>query len=289
MVIYEMLTGMTAFNAASLTELCAAILERDISPVTQHRLDVPEGLARVVERCLQKDRNLRFQHVGALANALLPFAPKRARICAERAVSVLRAAGMADPELRVLSTIPPPPDPSQRPTDPSGRLVALPAGVPQFPTALAVVEASEAPPPPPPPKRRAAAIIGAGVTVAGLAVVGVLVFLRHGAPTPASHAAAPQTQMVALPAATNDRPTPPPATAEATGATPVPGTATQPVATTTAPPTVAAAAAAQPWLQHGAPKTKAIAPVAPAPTPDAKPAQTTKPSARADEGPDLGY
>ena len=110
LVIFEMLTGRPAFDAESLNELCVAILERDIPPIRDIRPDVPEGLALAIQRCVQRDPAARFQNVGALANALLPFAPKRARVCAERSVAVLREAGMTEPELTVHSTIPPPTD-----------------------------------------------------------------------------------------------------------------------------------------------------------------------------------
>jgi serine/threonine protein kinase len=108
MVLYEMLTGLPAFNAPSLPELCAAILEREAAPVRDQRPEVPEGLADTVERCLMKAPSDRFQNVGELANALFHFAPKRARSCAERAVGVLRASGKASLDLKFESSAPPP-------------------------------------------------------------------------------------------------------------------------------------------------------------------------------------
>jgi serine/threonine-protein kinase len=110
MVMYEMLTGSTAFKGASLTELCAAILERPVEPIAVRRPTIPAEFCRAVERCLEKNPEDRFQNVAELAQALLPFAPKRARSCAERAVSVLRACGIARSDLRIQSTAPPPMD-----------------------------------------------------------------------------------------------------------------------------------------------------------------------------------
>ena len=108
MVLYEMLASRTAFTAASITELCAAVLETPAAPLAMHRPDVPREMAEVVHRCLEKDPARRFQNVGELAIALLPFAPKRARINAERATSMLRSAGVIGSEIRVSgSTIPP--------------------------------------------------------------------------------------------------------------------------------------------------------------------------------------
>lgn len=89
-VLYEMLTIVDPFQAETLTEVCAAVLELDPRPLTEVRPEVPAGLADVVARCLAKDRGARFQNVAELANALAPFAPSRALVCVEKASSVLR-------------------------------------------------------------------------------------------------------------------------------------------------------------------------------------------------------
>ena len=108
MVLYELLTGTTAFSASSITELCAAILESSPQPIELHRKDLPSGLVDVIHRCLEKDPTRRYQNVAELAMALMPFGPKRARLNVERAVAVLQGAGMLDTGVRVLSTMPPP-------------------------------------------------------------------------------------------------------------------------------------------------------------------------------------
>ncbi len=98
---------MTAFQGASLTENCAANLERTVEPLVDQRPEIPPELAATIERCLAKSADDRFQNVAELAQAILPFAPKRARSCAERAVSVLRACGIARSDLAIKSTMPP--------------------------------------------------------------------------------------------------------------------------------------------------------------------------------------
>jgi serine/threonine protein kinase len=86
--LYELLAGHAAFDASqTLAELVAAILEKPAPSLHAARADVPEELAAVVARCLSKDRELRFQSAGELAMALLPFAPPRARVPAERAAA----------------------------------------------------------------------------------------------------------------------------------------------------------------------------------------------------------
>ncbi len=109
MVLYELLTGTLPYSAPTITELCAAILESPMVSITNYRDDLPAGYIEVLERCIEKDPNKRFQNVAEMAIAFMPFAPKRARICAERAAQALRAAGLVEESsVRFLSTMPPP-------------------------------------------------------------------------------------------------------------------------------------------------------------------------------------
>jgi serine/threonine protein kinase len=109
MVLYELLTGTLPVSATSITELCAAILESPLASISNYRTDLPPGYVAVLERCLEKDPNRRFQNVAELAMAFMPFAPKRARICAERAAQALRSAGLVEESsVRFTSTVPPP-------------------------------------------------------------------------------------------------------------------------------------------------------------------------------------
>jgi hypothetical protein len=58
-------------------------------------------------RCLEKDPARRFHDVGELAIALYSFAPRRARISAERCCYVLKNAGLSDAEFELPSMNPP--------------------------------------------------------------------------------------------------------------------------------------------------------------------------------------
>ncbi|MEI9952722.1 MAG: serine/threonine-protein kinase [Pseudomonadota bacterium] len=91
-VLFELLTGHSAFAGETVTQVCARVLEASPSRLGDHCGGAPPGLSEVIERCLMKDPAHRFQSAAELANALLPFAPARARLHAERATSVLRAA-----------------------------------------------------------------------------------------------------------------------------------------------------------------------------------------------------
>jgi len=273
LVMYEILTGTTAFNASSLTELCAAILEREAPPVRSLRPEVPEGLAVAVERCLKKDPAQRFQNVGALAMALLPFAPKRARICAERAVSVLREAGIAEPELKVHSTMPPPTDEAINVAASLSQQIRIASA-----TSLPAVQASAAPSG---SRRPVVAIAIGGVVAVALGVVCTLLILRGAAaPKPAISADPSVTAAVpqpTSPAGTFDVP-PPTTSAGVDTMTSVGG------ALVTAPPATSASAlpaSRVPPLPHVTPTGK--------PAPSASAAKPPAKKSPSDEGPDLGY
>ncbi len=91
-VLYELLAGSEAFQAETITEVCAAVLEKEPRPLAEVRPDLPQALIDVVARCMAKDPEQRFGDVAELAAALLPFAPSRALVSVERASSIMQAA-----------------------------------------------------------------------------------------------------------------------------------------------------------------------------------------------------
>ena len=91
-VLHELLTGAPAFDAPSLTQLAAKILERPPAPLRSLKPDLPAELEAAIAHCLGKDPSRRFQNVGELAAALCPFAAPRSRIVAERCRYVLDPA-----------------------------------------------------------------------------------------------------------------------------------------------------------------------------------------------------
>ncbi len=109
-VLFELLTGMTIFDETKeFTELVADILETQHRKLGLFRPDAPPGLEAVIDKCLEKDRTKRWQNVAELAVALLPYAPRRARITAERTTSITRSAGLiTDPNFQVPPSVYPP-------------------------------------------------------------------------------------------------------------------------------------------------------------------------------------
>jgi serine/threonine protein kinase/tetratricopeptide (TPR) repeat protein len=63
-VLYEMATGTLPFNGASPGLIVDAILNRAPVPPSSVTPGVPEQLERVIDKCLEKDRDLRYQHAS---------------------------------------------------------------------------------------------------------------------------------------------------------------------------------------------------------------------------------
>jgi serine/threonine protein kinase len=70
-VLYELLTGKRPFDAESVVTLFFRIAKEDPRPIDQLRKDVPASLRRVVDRCLNKLPDRRFQSGRELAEALI--------------------------------------------------------------------------------------------------------------------------------------------------------------------------------------------------------------------------
>jgi serine/threonine-protein kinase len=103
-ILYEVLTGSAPFIAETMPELVLSIMSSTPPTLRSHRPDLPEGLEAVIARCLEKDRNKRYQTVGELAHALVPFGSRKARNSVDRISQVMQAAGIP---MKALSEPPP--------------------------------------------------------------------------------------------------------------------------------------------------------------------------------------
>ncbi len=292
MVLYEVLSGMPAFEAETLDELWRLINEGQLPPLAPRRPDVPEGLIEILERCMKKRPEDRFQNIAELAIALLPYAPKRARICAERAAQVLWSAGITAVRLRIPSTAPPP---NTGTTDPDLGPISGLSGVATSPRLLPSQEATHSVAvnvEVRPAKRRG--LIYAAAALAAV-LVGVLTTLAlrpdSGGPDPVRTSVDPKSTD---PKAGDQRATVPRVERAASrpGAEdPVPS-ALSPAETAT--PSTATVHAATPAARALEPRPFAPSLVKPAaqpssaPAPGDRPGGKTKPTPTADE-PDLGY
>jgi len=93
-VLYELVTGRVPFEAESMPQLCALILQSEPAPPRSVRPDLPDGLEQIIWRCLRKDRNERYPNVAALAADLASFAPDAGPRSAERISRVLSSSGL---------------------------------------------------------------------------------------------------------------------------------------------------------------------------------------------------
>jgi cephalosporin-C deacetylase-like acetyl esterase len=59
-VLYEMLTGVRAFERRSSSDTIAALIHEDPRPLKELAKDIPVGLERIVARCLQKQSQERY-------------------------------------------------------------------------------------------------------------------------------------------------------------------------------------------------------------------------------------
>ena len=100
-MLYELLAGRRAFAGATVADTVSAILDKDPPALSLADRHIPPGLARIVDRCLEKDPAARFQSTRDLTFALEaldinsgadgPAAPAHTRHTRERAWQVVAA------------------------------------------------------------------------------------------------------------------------------------------------------------------------------------------------------
>jgi len=69
-VLYEMLTGRRPFDGKGLPQILAQVSEAQAAPVRSQRPEIPEELAAILSRAMQKDPERRFRDAAAFARAL---------------------------------------------------------------------------------------------------------------------------------------------------------------------------------------------------------------------------
>ena len=71
LVLYEMVTGKQAFSGSSSAEIFEAIQNRTPVPAVRLNPDLPPRLEDIINRALEKDRELRYQHASEMRSELM--------------------------------------------------------------------------------------------------------------------------------------------------------------------------------------------------------------------------
>lgn len=69
-VIYEMLTGRLPFDGSSATEIIDSIIHKEPIAIARFNYDVPPELERIARKCLEKDRQRRYQTAREISTDL---------------------------------------------------------------------------------------------------------------------------------------------------------------------------------------------------------------------------
>jgi serine/threonine-protein kinase len=180
-VLYQLLSGQLPFVGEDLPSTVTKIVLGEPEPLVGLRPDLPESMLALVDRCLQKDREVRFASIPELATALAEFAPPRALGSVERIVSLARASGIPiAPASRPPRSSRPANSPSSVPAMVRARAETL-AGD-DAASQVSSADARGA-------RRRRFALIGAGIAIAAVAAFAGAQFTHAGAPRSSTGAA----------------------------------------------------------------------------------------------------
>ena len=86
-ILFELVTGRLPFDAKTVAEVGAAVLAGEIPTVDAVKPGLPSGLSAVVRRAMSRDRESRYPTIGALVEALAPFASPAQAETTKRAVA----------------------------------------------------------------------------------------------------------------------------------------------------------------------------------------------------------
>jgi serine/threonine protein kinase len=231
-ILHELLAGRVPFDSQTVTDLAIRVAMEAPPPVTSFRPEVPAGLEQAILKCLEKQRENRYQNMAELAAAIAPFGTRHAKGSLERIQGTLQIA--------------------RPPTDPPPRASLSPAASTQSPwNTTGAGSKGKAP-------GKTIAVIGGLAAVAVLAV-GAFLGLRKG-PAPVAPAST-ATATVAVSAAPLPEAAPPPSASAAIAASAEPAGSASVASVASLPPP-----APSPTVRPNGPPRPATPP-APAPGP----------------------
>ncbi len=94
-ILYEIVSGVPPFNAETMPQLCAMVLQQEHEALRMRRPDLPPAVDAVIARCLRKAPAERYANVAEFAVALAELAPKHARASVRRISGIISTAGLS--------------------------------------------------------------------------------------------------------------------------------------------------------------------------------------------------
>jgi serine/threonine protein kinase len=88
-ILFELISGRTPFNAQSLAELGAQVLTSKAPDIRKYEREVPEAVAAAIARSLRREPAERFPSLAEMAEALAPYGGASARASATEITRVL--------------------------------------------------------------------------------------------------------------------------------------------------------------------------------------------------------
>jgi tRNA A-37 threonylcarbamoyl transferase component Bud32 len=172
-LLFELIAGESPFRGETVAAVMTSILNKPPPKLRSKRPEAPEGLERVVDRCLKQSLTERFLNVADVARALAPFGGSHAKLSVERVDRALGASGFA------------------RGASGSASLAALTEPRAQTASTWAGTASRES------SKRKRAAVIVAAFTLGLLVTIGWLK-MRPGPALTATEASTPRVASIAL-------------------------------------------------------------------------------------------
>jgi len=288
-ILYELISGGPPFNGETLPQVCGLVLQSEAAPLSSRRAGVPPALEAVVNRCLAKSADHRFQNVAEFAVALRDLAGRYGRASVERILMLAGGEESAAPSAPVHALVAP--------------LSSTAGGPPAAATsAIQGTNASwgETRPPEAKPRRAAGLLVASALLVPLVAASAWWVLRSHAGPSPSPESSVtvvtgaqaapsapvqlPPVPTPALEPPTTLAPTPAPAPSEVVAVAPP---VNQP-ATHSATRKNVVQPAAKPTPKPTPAPAPAPAPVAAPPTPAPAPAPAPKPAAPEVKKPSMG-
>jgi serine/threonine protein kinase len=105
-ILYELVTGSAPFAGSTVIKLWENVKGGAVASVLSLRRDAPIAIEAIIQRCLEKDPEKRYQNVAELAKALLPLGSERSRNSVARIVRVVESPGSTTASLSLPRPLP---------------------------------------------------------------------------------------------------------------------------------------------------------------------------------------